>query len=154
MKWSRLSFLHPSLPPKSSAPSRSLVQTIIATATQPLHSVNNPRVKAARALLKRRQRDKEQKMLLEGHRLVLDAIESGIAPRTIFYTEGAIERQNQGTLLQRAINRFSTNSFMVTDQIMALSTSRIYKNCSLILRVPSPLETSTGTVRNPCSLSR
>lgn len=49
-------------------------------------SLTNPRVKAARALHRRRVRERENKILLEGVRLVHDALAAGVPFETVFYT--------------------------------------------------------------------
>nr|WP_290670472.1 RNA methyltransferase [Ardenticatena sp.] len=49
-------------------------------------SLRNPRVKAARALHRRRVRERENKILLEGVHLVHDAIAAGVAFEALFYT--------------------------------------------------------------------
>lgn len=54
-------------------------------------SSQNPKVKLARALQKRRERLREGKLFLEGVRLVGDALSAGIVPDTLFYTQSAIE---------------------------------------------------------------
>ncbi|KAA8490822.1 rRNA methyltransferase 3A, mitochondrial [Porphyridium purpureum] len=52
---------------------------------QHVSSVKNPLVKLARALMEnRRRREKELKVVLEGHRLVLDAIGNGVPLQVVF----------------------------------------------------------------------
>ncbi|MCZ7571499.1 MAG: hypothetical protein M5U01_23375 [Ardenticatenaceae bacterium] len=49
-------------------------------------SLHNSRIKAARALQRRRQREHEGRVLVEGLRLIEDALEAGYAPEALFYT--------------------------------------------------------------------
>ena len=57
-------------------------------------SAQNPRIKAVRALLKNRTRASEDLILLEGHRLILDAIQAGFCPEQLFYTDEAFGEGN------------------------------------------------------------
>jgi RNA methyltransferase, TrmH family len=78
-----------------------------ADATEPIHSLQNPRVRAARALLRRRQRDRASRLLVEGHRLVLDAVDAGLDPEHLFYTTEALERGALGEQLRALVKRMS-----------------------------------------------
>jgi TrmH family RNA methyltransferase len=63
-------------------------------------SAANPRLKLARSLQKRRNRRKQQQLLLEGHRLIADSISAGFPPALFFFTPEA--GQSHPDLLQQA----------------------------------------------------
>lgn len=107
-----------------------------------IQSLQNPRVKAARALLRRRQREKERKMLVEGTRLVLDAVDFGLQPEALFYTKEALARGTQGQRLSRVIESCwhdkSRRAFAVSDQVMnCISDTVSPQGCIAIMPQPS-----------------
>lgn len=63
-------------------------------------SSQNPKLKLARALQKRREREKEGKLFIEGVRLVQDALTAGIVPELLFYTAAATENADSAVLIQ------------------------------------------------------
>lgn len=63
-------------------------------------SPQNPKIKLARALQKRRERERERKLFLEGMRLVRDALATGIVPDTLFYTSTAVETAEGSALVE------------------------------------------------------
>ena len=83
---------------------------------EPLQSVTNPRVKFARSLLRRKHREETGKVLLEGHRLVLDAVNAGIELEEMYYTVGASSRS---TSLIPAFDACMKHPVPVTDKVMA-----------------------------------
>lgn len=56
-------------------------------------SLDNPQVKEARKLQRRRQRERSGQMLIEGLRLVRDALQSGAQIQKLFYAPGLISAQ-------------------------------------------------------------
>lgn len=52
-----------------------------------ISSLQNTQIKAARKLMQRRYRHEEERLLIEGLRLVSDAWRSGIFPQQVFYNE-------------------------------------------------------------------
>jgi len=54
-----------------------------------ISSASNPRLKFAKSLQKRRNRRKQQQILLEGHRLIADSISAGFPPALFFFTPDA-----------------------------------------------------------------
>lgn len=64
-----------------------------------IESVQNPKVKLARALRRRREREREGKLFVEGLRLVGDALASGSAPDLLFYTQPALADERVQTLV-------------------------------------------------------
>ena len=83
-----------------------------------IQSVKNQRVKDARALLKRRQRDKENRILLEGRRLISDALDAGVTPHEIFYTEDATLRIEQLHVLRDKWIRDGAHESLVSDEVI------------------------------------
>jgi TrmH family RNA methyltransferase len=65
-------------------------------------SLTNPRIKAAKALQQRRQREREGLILVEGLRLVGDALAAGLAPQTLFYTADATKAERGAALIDAA----------------------------------------------------
>ncbi len=81
-----------------------------------LQSVSNPRVKYVRALQRRKQRDVERKIVLEGHRLVLDAVRAGYELHELFYTADALKRAPS---LTPAFNACAKRATLVSEKVMA-----------------------------------
>ncbi len=99
---------------------RSLRYLVRGSYTVPaLESVNNPRVKAARNLLRRRVRETEGKILLEGHRLVLDAVNASLPLESLFYTKSALTRGSRSAALRDCIASVGSSATMVSDKVMA-----------------------------------
>lgn len=72
-------------------------------------SLANPRVKAARALHRRRVREREGKILLEGARLVHDAFQAGVAFEALFYTS------DQAAHIPEALR---SRAWLVSEEVM------------------------------------
>lgn len=86
-----------------------------------IESVQNPKVKNARALQRRRVREREGRLLLEGSRLVEDALASGATPELLFYTEGALEQPR----VQALISSQQAVAWAVSETVMASLTSTV-----------------------------
>jgi TrmH family RNA methyltransferase len=65
-------------------------------------SPDNPRVKQARALLDRRAREEQGRCLVEGVRLVEEAMRAGITPALVFFSPQARETPRAAELLAAA----------------------------------------------------
>lgn len=83
-----------------------------------IQSLKNPRVKDARALLRRRQREKEGKILLEGQRLISDALCAGAVPLEFFCTREALERSDAIQRLRNEIVDCGAEDFLVSDSVI------------------------------------
>lgn len=90
-----------------------------------IHSVKNQRVKDARALLKRRQRDKESRILLEGQRLISDALEAGVNPLDFFYTEQALQNSEMNSKIRSAMLKSGSTEALVSDAVMRSFTDTV-----------------------------
>lgn len=65
-------------------------------------SLQNQRVKLARSLHQKKHREREGKLLLEGVRLIGDALDAGVAPEHLFYTEDVLDDRAAGALVEQA----------------------------------------------------
>lgn len=83
---------------------------------QAILSVSNPRVKYVRGLQRRKIRDLERKVVLEGHRLVLDVVRAGYELEQLFYTAEAMTRTPS---LTPAFNACSNRATLVSEKVMA-----------------------------------
>lgn len=83
-----------------------------------IQSVKNQRVKDARALLRRRQREKENRILLEGRRLIMDALEAGVRAHELFFTPEALERTEETERLRKGMVERGARDFLVSDQVI------------------------------------
>ncbi|MEB3285589.1 MAG: RNA methyltransferase [Candidatus Sericytochromatia bacterium] len=81
-----------------------------------LTSTHNPRIKLARALTKKKERDRTGLFLVEGEKLLREALDSGMRPHTVF----AVEAWWCKNLLEEALDE----SFIVSESLMtAISTT-------------------------------
>lgn len=84
----------------------------------PIASTANERVRYARSLLRERVRDGERCFLVEGVRLVEEALRAGARPVLAFYTEGLAE-QERGQALVAALRQTGAAALPVTERVMA-----------------------------------
>lgn len=106
-----------------------------ASTQEPVRSLQNPRVKNARSLLRRRPRAKDQRLLLEGHRLVLDAVDAGHVPETVFYTEEALLRGEYGGRLRVLTD--GGEAILCTEEVIAsISDTVTPQGCVAVFRQP------------------
>eukprot|EP00188_Purpureofilum_apyrenoidigerum_P003387 Plantae.Rhodophyta-Purpureofilum_apyrenoidigerum.ctg35152.p1 GENE.Plantae.Rhodophyta-Purpureofilum_apyrenoidigerum.ctg35152~~Plantae.Rhodophyta-Purpureofilum_apyrenoidigerum.ctg35152.p1 ORF type:complete len:281 (-),score=35.36 Plantae.Rhodophyta-Purpureofilum_apyrenoidigerum.ctg35152:416-1258(-) len=76
----------------------------------PISSRTNPRVKSIRRLIaSRRARSKEGVVVVEGHRLVLDALAAGHRAQTLFYCAEALTRGQHGEMLEKLVQNLPLN---------------------------------------------
>ena len=81
-----------------------------------ISSAANPRLKLARALQKRRNRRKQQQILLEGQRLIADSMSAGFPPALFFFTPEAEKAHPE--LLEQAADA-GAQLLRVEDEIFA-----------------------------------
>jgi TrmH family RNA methyltransferase len=82
-------------------------------------SLANPKVKFVCNLQSsRRIRSREGQFVVEGTRLVQDALVAGLTPALIFYTPGWAE-SSESTTLVRTIEQAGLQSFAVSDEVFA-----------------------------------
>jgi RNA methyltransferase, TrmH family len=66
-----------------------------------IESLQNPKVKQARALRRRRERLREGKLFVEGLRLVRDALLGGTSPELLFYTRPSLAQPEVLALVEQ-----------------------------------------------------
>lgn len=81
-------------------------------------SVKNRRVKEARGLLMRRHREQSNKILLEGQRLISDAVEAGISPHEVFYSNEIAARSDRVQELLKKVSQSGAETFLVSDGVI------------------------------------
>lgn len=86
---------------------------LMTAAPEPLFisSATNARIKLVKKMQARRQRDRTGLMLLEGHRLVIDALEGGFAPEFVLCTKDAVESAAEGQRLRAALGDIPPSAF-------------------------------------------
>ncbi len=82
-------------------------------------STSNPQVKLARKLRRRRHREQEGLCLLEGERLLRDAWQAGVRPRTVFYLPQVAERRPPLRALLAALERAGVPVLACTEPVFA-----------------------------------
>ncbi|MDQ4078096.1 MAG: RNA methyltransferase, partial [Chloroflexota bacterium] len=79
-----------------------------------IESEQNPKVKLARALRRRREREREGKLFVEGLRLVEDALDSGEAPEFLFFTQSALGNP----AVEQLVERWRPSAWEVSEEVM------------------------------------
>lgn len=92
--------------------------------------------------MRRRARDKERKILIEGTRLVLDALEAGLQPDSLFYTRESMARGVYGQKLSEIIEKRAANkdarTIAVSEQVMLqISDTVSPQGCVAVLPQPA-----------------
>lgn len=83
-----------------------------------IQSVKNSRVKEARALLQKRHRDKRALIILEGQRLIADALQAAVQPVELYYTQSAIERNISISSLRDSAIKAGSACFLTSDAVI------------------------------------
>jgi TrmH family RNA methyltransferase len=102
-----------------------------------ISSLRNERVRYVQSLQTRRRiRQRERRMVLEGARLVEESVRAGLAPSFVFYTERATEGDREGSLLD-TLGRMGVPSFPVTETVLnACSDTATPQPIMAVLRTP------------------
>ncbi len=79
-----------------------------------IESLQNPKIKRARLLRRRRMRLREGKLFVEGLRLVEDALASGCKPDVLFFTSHALNHER----LNQIVTQWQDVAWQVTDKVM------------------------------------
>ena len=82
-------------------------------------SSSNSRVKEARKLQNRRQRQVTGRLLLEGVRLVGDALQSGILPELVFFAPDVLSANSQGARLLAQLQNVGIECLACTEAVFA-----------------------------------
>jgi TrmH family RNA methyltransferase len=99
-------------------------------------SLTNERVKYVRALLRRRTRHREGRFVVEGRRLVAEALQAGVQPVLTLYTPAWAEVQANHAQLQ-ALQARSEAIWAVSDAVMAACADTVTPQ-GLLAVVPMP----------------
>jgi len=125
-----------------------------------ISSLKNERVRYVRALQSRRRvRQREQRFVFEGLRLVKEAVRAAVPPVYVFYTE-ALEIDEPGGRLLAALHRMNIPCYAVSDPVMiACSDTETPQGILAVLPIPNlprpehPTRTLIlDRVRNPGNL--
>jgi RNA methyltransferase, TrmH family len=81
----------------------------------------NPRIKAARALHNRKARYRERQFLVEGIRLIEDALRAGILPALVFYTT-VMGESERGAVLLESLQATGVPVEEISDRLMQAVT--------------------------------
>jgi TrmH family RNA methyltransferase len=82
-------------------------------------SLQNDKVRYVRALQnQRRARQREQRFVFEGMRLVEEAVRAGVAPAFVFYTP-PVEADERGSRLLASLHAVNVPCYAVSEQVMA-----------------------------------
>jgi TrmH family RNA methyltransferase len=87
-------------------------------------SLSNEKVKLARSLARRRVRWRERSFILEGVRLLGDALQRNIAPKFVLHTEAVLANSDFAPLTERLTQR-QVPRYAVSDEVMKACTDTI-----------------------------
>lgn len=81
-------------------------------------STNNDRIKAARRLHDSRHKRRTGELLLEGVRLIDDALQSGVTPKCVFYAPDAVAQTGETQRLLQALLERSVECVCVSSPVL------------------------------------
>lgn len=99
-------------------------------------STANDKVKYARSLQRRRRRDSERQFLVEGLRLIEDAVRAGCVPALLFYQEEQAEVERVQSLLAR-LQELGVLCLSANDEVLR-SLSETMTPQGIVAVVPHP----------------
>jgi TrmH family RNA methyltransferase len=83
-----------------------------------ISSEANDKVKLLKSLQQKKKRDAQDLLLLEGHRQIIDAINDGFLPKTLFYSEKCFDAP-LGQALRESLNKCPESAiFSATDAVI------------------------------------
>lgn len=107
---------------------------------QPLSSLQNPRVKLARSLTRRKDREKTGLILVEGEKLLLEAVAAGLTPTNVFALPAWWDKHLLTTLPEAG--------FVVSETLMAsISTTDTPTDVVAVFPVPGTSIPAQGRPR-------
>ena len=101
-------------------------------------SIHNPRVKAARKLVDRKERYAVGMLLAEGVRMIADAVQCGVEPLVVFYDPLAVEANPAAATLLAAMDAGGTDCQACTPEVFATLTGTVTPQ-GLVAVLPLPL---------------
>jgi TrmH family RNA methyltransferase len=100
-------------------------------------STHNRRIQDAHRLLRRRHRHAEQRLLLEGVRLIADALATGTTPEALFYAPELTAGNPTAEHLLRQLDRLGVESTACTPAVLRALTETVTPQ-GLVAVVPFP----------------
>jgi len=101
-------------------------------------SISNPKIKVVRALRERQGRKEIGAYLIEGVRLVEEALQAGIKPRFLYYCPSLLSATPRGTALLERIASLSLPAEAVSERVMAAAADTITPQ-GILAVVPLPM---------------
>ncbi|RLC82583.1 MAG: RNA methyltransferase [Chloroflexi bacterium] len=98
--------------------------------------MRNEKVKLARALLSSKGRTRQKLFLIEGLRIIREAIGAGVKPRFVFYTE-AFKGKGEGSLLLETLLAEGVPCYAVSQAIMRSISSTVTPQ-GIVAIIPFP----------------
>jgi TrmH family RNA methyltransferase len=120
-------------------------------------SIHNERVKYIRSLHRRRVREREGRFVVEGTRLVGEAVRAGVDPALVFYTEAWADTPAAARLLP-LLARAENGMWLVSDSVLAACAATQTPQGVLVVLPFSVLQPQPGLIlvldglRNPGNL--
>jgi TrmH family RNA methyltransferase len=87
-------------------------------------SLSNDKVKLARSLARRRGREREQRFIVEGVRMLGEAIRRGVEPDFVFYTASVLENEPAADLIA-ALARQGVACYQVSEEVLQASADTV-----------------------------
>jgi TrmH family RNA methyltransferase len=103
-----------------------------------ISSPDNPKVRAARALLRRKGRQQAGQCLAEGVQLIADAMRAGIMPALIFFLASARQSPRVAALLERAAQAGVPTWELSPTLFGTLSDTTTSQGVIAVLPIPAP----------------
>ena len=100
-------------------------------------SPTNPRLKLIKKLHQRRQRERSGLILLEGHRLVIDALDAGFCPEFVLLSDAALDDAAEGARLQAALRGAECVARAPSALVAELSDTQTPQGVLAVLSQPS-----------------
>jgi TrmH family RNA methyltransferase len=115
------------------------VRMLCGEPTWPLiTSSANPRLKQLKKLHTRRHRDKQGLVLLEGHRLVLDALSAGYTPEFVVVHDDALESHPEGQRLRTELEQLRDGSVVRAPPAVVADLSDTQTPQGILAVLPQP----------------
>lgn len=109
-------------------------------------STSNPRIKEARKLARRRYRHEQGQLLLEGVRLVRDALQAGCVPTVGFYVPEAVDQNPAAQVLVAELVQRRVEMLACTPVVFAALSDTVTPQGVAVI-APLPAVTPSGRLR-------
>ncbi len=102
-----------------------------------LTSISNPKIKLVRSLSRRRAREEAKQFVVEGVRLIEEAVGAGIVPALVFFTASA-QGDRRARILLEKIGRSTRELHEVSDAVMqAIASTETPQGILAVVPFPS-----------------